>query len=61
MLVALTGYGQESTRQQAKESGFDYYLVKPVGVDALENVLLSLAHAEPGNTPDPGRVNAGQL
>jgi CheY-like chemotaxis protein len=38
-LVALTGYGQDSDRQQAKEAGFDYHLVKPVSVEALENLL----------------------
>lgn len=29
-LVALTGYGQAEDRQRADEAGFDYFLVKPV-------------------------------
>jgi two-component system CheB/CheR fusion protein len=41
-LVALTGYGQESDRQKTREAGFDRHLVKPVSVDALENLLTSL-------------------
>jgi PAS domain S-box-containing protein len=39
ILVALTGYGQESDRRAAKEAGFDYHIVKPVSVEALHNLL----------------------
>jgi len=42
VLVALTGYGQDSDRQEAKAAGFDYHLVKPVSMEALENLLQSL-------------------
>ncbi|MBI2824463.1 MAG: PAS domain S-box protein [Planctomycetia bacterium] len=42
VLVALTGYGQESDRQHTQEAGFDYHLVKPVSVDALRDLLASL-------------------
>ncbi len=38
-LVALTGYGQPSDRQQALAAGFDVHLVKPVGVEDLEPLL----------------------
>lgn len=38
-LVAVTGYGQESDRQEALAAGFDKHLTKPVGVAALENLL----------------------
>lgn len=41
ILAALTGYGQESDRQRAIEAGFDYHLVKPVSVEALEDLLTS--------------------
>lgn len=41
-LVALTGYGQENDKRRAKEAGFDYHLVKPVSLDALQNLLASL-------------------
>jgi CheY-like chemotaxis protein len=30
VLVALTGYGQDSDRQRTREVGFDHHLVKPV-------------------------------
>ena len=42
-LVALTGYGQESDRRQAQEAGFDFHLVKPVGLAALQELLACLA------------------
>ena len=42
VLVALSGYNQESNRQQALEAGFDHYLVKPVSVEELEALLASL-------------------
>jgi CheY-like chemotaxis protein len=42
VLVALTGYGQEAYRQRTKDAGFDYHLVKPVGLDALQKLLRSL-------------------
>jgi signal transduction histidine kinase len=41
-LIALTGYGQESDRQQSYDAGFDYHLTKPVGLPALERLLSSL-------------------
>ena len=38
-LIALTGWGQESDRQQAIEAGFDRHLTKPVDLEALEALL----------------------
>lgn len=40
-LVAVTGYGQESDRQEALAAGFDKHLTKPVGVGTLEQLLRS--------------------
>nr|WP_314622546.1 response regulator [uncultured Noviherbaspirillum sp.] len=34
-LVALTGYGQEKDKQDARNAGFDHHLVKPINFDAL--------------------------
>lgn len=42
VLVALTGYGQETDRQTALRAGFDHHLVKPVAFDKLERVLASV-------------------
>lgn len=44
-LVALTGFGQDSDRQQTKAAGFDFHLVKPVSVDDLKNLLVQLSSA----------------
>ena len=43
-LVALTGYGQDSDRQRAYAAGFDFHLVKPVGIAALRELLNGLPH-----------------
>jgi CheY-like chemotaxis protein len=29
LMIAITGYGQQSDRQNGLERGFDHYLVKP--------------------------------
>jgi CheY-like chemotaxis protein len=41
-LIAMTGYGQDSDRQQSKEAGFDHHLVKPVDPQRLEELLAML-------------------
>jgi signal transduction histidine kinase/ActR/RegA family two-component response regulator len=51
VLVAVTGWGQEEDRRRGQEAGFDRHLVKPVGMEVLQQVLAGLAvpHA-----PSPG-------
>ena len=39
LLVAVTGYGQPADRDRGVESGFDVYLVKPVDVERLRDIL----------------------
>jgi CheY-like chemotaxis protein len=39
MLVALTGYGQESDKQRALSAGFDEHLTKPVKIERLQALL----------------------
>jgi len=39
VLVAITGYGQESDRQLALAAGFDHHLVKPVDFDKVIDIL----------------------
>lgn len=46
-LVAMTGYGQAEDRRRSRDAGFDLHLVKPVGLQALENVLNSLRPRQP--------------
>ena len=38
-LFAVTGYGQESDRQQSRSAGFDHHFVKPIDLDAIDAVL----------------------
>jgi PAS domain S-box-containing protein len=47
-LVALTGWGQREDRRRTHEAGFDYHLVKPADVGALQNIL-TLREADAGN------------
>ena len=42
-LVALTGWGQEDDKRQAREAGFDAHLVKPVPPEALEQLLATMS------------------
>ena len=41
-IVALTGSGQEADRQRSIDAGMDHYLIKPVSLDVLKNVLGTL-------------------
>jgi PAS domain S-box-containing protein len=50
-LVALTGYGQESDRRQAQEAGFNFHLVKPVGLAALQELLGCLPASPAADAP----------
>jgi DNA-binding response OmpR family regulator len=42
-LVALTGFGQESDRDEATSAGFDAYFRKPADWRALESLLRNFA------------------
>jgi len=35
VIIALTGYGEESAQARSRESGFDHHLVKPVDFQSL--------------------------
>jgi PAS domain S-box-containing protein len=39
ILVAVTGYGQQSDRERTREAGFDHHLVKPVKPTHLQELL----------------------
>lgn len=41
-VVAVSGYGSERHRQRSLSTGFDGHLVKPVGVEQLEEILRSI-------------------
>lgn len=39
VLIAVTGYGQEEDKAEAEAAGFNYHLVKPVGIADVETLL----------------------
>jgi CheY-like chemotaxis protein len=39
LLVAVTGWGQDSDRERSQQAGFDLHLVKPVDLAKLQTVL----------------------
>jgi len=41
MLVAMTGYGQNSDRQRSRKAGFDHHFVKPVDFRKLQKILVT--------------------
>lgn len=43
VLVAVTGWGQDESRRQTADAGFDGHLVKPVEYSALMALLTSLS------------------
>lgn len=54
-IVALTGYGQESDRRRAIAAGFDAHLIKPISIQALQELLESLARPDT-NRPAPAHA-----
>jgi hypothetical protein len=38
----MTGWGQEEDRRRSQKAGFDYHLIKPADVNALETLLMSV-------------------
>ncbi len=47
LLVAATGWGQESDREQSRAAGFDAHLVKPIRIEVLKELVLR--HAQAGS------------
>ncbi len=43
VLVALTGYGQDSDRQTSRNAGFDHHMVKPADFAKLQQILADVA------------------
>ena len=44
-LAALTGYGEDQDRRRSREAGFDLHFVKPVRINALQELIGSLPKA----------------
>ena len=45
ILIAVTGYCQQSDRQQTLAAGFDHHLVKPVDTKKLAAILADIGNA----------------
>ena len=39
LIVALTGWSQDDKKQRSQQAGFDFHLIKPVELPALEKLL----------------------
>jgi CheY-like chemotaxis protein len=50
-LIAVTGWGQTSDKQRARDAGFDHHLVKPVDFDDILQLLATLP--APSGEPTP--------
>ena len=47
LLIALTGYGQESDRRRSAEAGFDHHVIKPLDPEELRRLLHQSAARKP--------------
>jgi len=43
VLVALTGYGQETDRQRTRDVGFDHHLIKPADFAKIHQILVAIS------------------
>jgi len=41
-LIALSGWRQKADRDLSRAAGFDYHLIKPVDIQALEALLITV-------------------
>ncbi len=57
VIIAMTGYGQDTDRSRSLEAGFDAHLVKPIDLPALHNLLAT--HVMPQNLQDDASVASG--
>jgi PAS domain S-box-containing protein len=47
VLIATTGWAQEQDRAASRASGFDHHLVKPINLNAIEQVLAKIERQAP--------------
>jgi two-component system CheB/CheR fusion protein len=48
VLIAVTGWGQETDRRRAFEAGFDQHLTKPIAAETVESLIQSLSATRDG-------------
>jgi signal transduction histidine kinase/DNA-binding response OmpR family regulator len=56
LLIALTGYGQDTDRERAQQAGFDHHLVKPADPGELARMIMDWRAG-----PDAGRERHSRL
>ena len=49
VLIALTGYGQDTDRQQSAAAGFNHHLVKPARLEQVKEILAAAAEQRSQN------------
>jgi PAS domain S-box-containing protein len=60
LMIAATGYGQDSDRQKSREAGFDHHLVKPIELDVLLRTLAQdRSQAEGAHPAEAGTYDVG--
>jgi PAS domain S-box-containing protein len=47
LIVALSGYGQEHDRVLSRAAGFDHHFVKPLNIELLKSMFLTVSSASP--------------
>jgi CheY-like chemotaxis protein len=53
VVVAITGWGQQSDKQSALQSGFDAHITKPADPTKLEQLVVALSKRIAETTPPP--------
>ena len=53
--IAMSGYGTSSDHNRSKAAGFRHHLVKPMGLERLEPILVEAAKELRGSTPTRAR------
>jgi CheY-like chemotaxis protein len=46
VIVAVTGYGEEESRRQAREASMDHFVTKPMDVDRIYEIIAGLPDRE---------------
>jgi DNA-binding response OmpR family regulator len=52
LMIAVTGYGNRVTRDQAMAAGFDHFLVKPANPFEIEALIEAYAHRDSESDSD---------
>ncbi len=52
LLIAITGYGDSTTRELARDAGFNHFLTKPADPFAVESLIEAHLKRRAGEDPD---------